>query len=486
MDNTYIKSISINLFNGIFNTTINFTNGLNIISGVNGTGKTQLLSLLKDNRGIVSVDGKTSTDLTIFAISPKRNTEKQAIDSIFQQVKTQNKTIQSFINNVKNFQIKDAGFENYPSFAELFIQEYELLMQDGVTGYDRAISLTVDKFNEVLHQVFPDYQIEASWISGQADASGRLSLKVRKYGLTPITIDQLSTGEREVFALLFSIFVSRDKEDVYLIDEPEVHLNWNLEEGLFNFLNWFSDKFGKQIIVVTHSRIIFRPEFYKKAQFLVWDDSKIICKKDISEQQKSSIAGEISSIINLINFQKPTFFVEDERHKTLVLGLANVLGKEIEVIVCGNKPNVKTMYEMLKGSNSNTVYFIVDSDNEKTKIIDDRFVCLGKYCIENYLLDPYILSKVFGTSEDEIKMKIVDCIKDLNHQHLLVYKKLAEQSSPFPFEILDTLDGSKITDKLAEKFSRNLNSIIEPYITTAHSEGMLDSIFGELTIKLKT
>lgn len=484
--NTYIKSVAVDLFNGIFNTVINFSNGLNIVSGVNGSGKTQLLKLIKDNKGTASEDKKNSADLAILAISPKRNTEKQTIDSIFQQVKTQDKTVQSFINNIKGWHIRDTGFENYPSFAELFIQEYNSLMQDGVTGYEKAIALTSNKFNEVLGQVFPDYQIEASWVSGQVDLAGRLDLRIKKYDSHPITIDQLSTGEREVFALLFCIFVSRDKEDVYLIDEPEIHLNWDLERGLFGFFEWFCNKFGKQIIVVTHSRIIFRPEFYGRTQFLVWENSKIICKKEISEKQKSSIAGEVSNIVNIMDSSKPIFFVEDNQHKLFVAELASVLGKDVEVIVCGNKTAVKAIFEMLKNSTSGKTYFLTDGDNESSKIVDERFIHLQKYCIENYLFDPYILSKIFSTDEANVKQKVIDCVKDLTHQNLIVYKKVAENLTPFPFEILDTLDCSKISEKLAQKFGQKTSEIVGPYIRTAHTEDRLDSIFGELTVKIKS
>lgn len=485
MPNTYIKSLPVNLFGGIFNTTITFTNGLNIISGVNGTGKTQVLTQLKNNSGIVSVDGANSASLAIFAISPKRNTERQAIDSIFQQVKTQNKTAQTFLNSVNAFQIRDSGFENYPSFAELFIQEYDLLMQDGTTGYDPAILATMTSFNEVLQQVFPDYQIEAKWSAGQTDSTGKLDLKVKKYAASPITIEQLSTGEREVFALLFSIFVSRNKENVYLIDEPEIHLNWDLEKGLFNFFNWFCEKFSKQIIVVTHSRIIFNQDFYSKTQFLLWENNKIVCKPEITTQQKSSIAGEISNIVNIIGFSKLTFFVEDEAHKMFVSNLAKILNKEIEIIVCRNKANVKTMFELLKGSRPENVYFLVDGDNERAGIVDASYIALQKYCIENYLLDSLLLSKIFSKTEEEIKTEIINYVKGLNEAKLLVFKKLADCVPSFPFEVLDALDGSKISNKFVTHFNKTLDEIVKLYITQASVDGKLDTIFGEITSKLK-
>ena len=483
--NTYIKSVPVNLFNGILNTVINFNNGLNIVSGINGTGKTQLLQLLKGNSGNTSDANKKSSELAIFAISPKRNTEKQAIDSIFQQVRTQNKTVQSFLTNISNFQIKDTGFETYPSFAELFIQEYESIMQDGVTGHAQAIATTITNFNEVLEQVFPDYKIEARWIIGQSETAGKLDIKIRKYSADPINIDLLSTGEREVFALLFCIFVSRDKEDVYLIDEPEIHLNWDLEKGLFQFFQWFCEKFKKQIIVVTHSRIIFKKEFYPKTQFLIWEAGKIVCRTEVTEKQKASIAGEISETINVIQFSKTTYFVEDLTQKLVVDTLATSLGKDIEVIICENKSNVKSLYNLLKNSQQANLYFLVDGDNEGCNIADTRFISLKKYCIENYIFDIALLGKSLNKTDEEVKSVIVESFKEINeNRHSLVYKKLAEVAPIFPLEVIDTFNGKDLLKIFSGKVNKDSNLIITDFISTAHTEGSIQTVFTELMIGL--
>ncbi|MFA6662372.1 MAG: AAA family ATPase [Bacilli bacterium] len=485
MNNIYIKSVPVNLFNGVFNTVINFNNGLNIISGINGTGKTQVLQLLKNNQGVSSDATKRTSELSIFAISPKRNTEKQAIDSIFQQVRTQGKSMQTFFTSINNYQMKDSGFESYPSFAELFIQEYESIMQDGVTGHSKAIEETSRKFNEVLDQVFKDYKIEAQWIAGQDGISGKLDIKIRKYSADPINIDQLSTGEREVFALLFCIFVSRDKEDIYLIDEPEIHLNWDLEKGLFYYFNWFCTKFEKQIIVVTHSRIIFKEEFYLKTQFLLWDDGKIICRPQISEEQKASIAGDMSETINTVKFDKKTFFVEDTMQKMFVEELANTLEKEVEVIICGSKDNVTSLYKLFQKTGVNNSYFLVDGDNEGCNISDDRYIKLKKYCIENYLLNPYLLSKVLNISEEDIKEKMLSCISELpRNKHLAILKKLVEIADPFPFDILDNVKGKDIIEKLVKKYEKTKEDLVKPYVELAQKEGKINDMFDEITSKM--
>ncbi len=476
----------VNMFNGIFNITVTFDNGLNIISGVNGTGKTQILRLLKENKGITSTAEKSSDQLSIFAISPKRNTEKEAIDSIFQQVRTQNKTIKTFFGQIKGFQIKDSGFENYPSFAELFIQEYDSLMQDGVTGHKLAIEKTSESFNEVLSKVFPEYKIKATWVLGETDLSGKLDLKISKYSTEPISIEYLSTGEREMFALLFAIFVSRHEEDIYLIDEPEIHLNWDLEKGLFQFFDWFGTKFEKQIIIVTHSRIIFKKEFYPRTQFLVWKNNQIISRSEITDKQKESIAGELSDSISISDFSKTTYFVEDETQKLIINFLAEKFNKTVSIVVCGNKSNVKSMYSLLLKEQSDLLYFLVDGDNEGNGIVDPNFISLGKYCIENYLLNISILSSLLSKTEDQIKIMLVDCLKKISsNKHFLVYKKLAENSSDFPLDVLDTYSGKDLLKCFASDLNKTVPELTKEILEKIALEDKLDGIFSEIIPGIK-
>src|SRR3989344_940090 len=210
MNNPYIRSIPVNLFSGIFNTTVHFNNGLNLISGVNGTGKTEVLKLLKTDQAIIEPgdSGKTKvSELGVFAISPKRNTEKKTIDAVAQEIRTQNKSTKTFEDAIRNLQIKDSGFENYSSFGELFIMAYDKIMADtGDPGYKVAIEKVQKDFNSVLEQVFPEYKIIAEWIPAETQKVGHLKLQIQKQSLDPIDHEYLSTGEREVLALLFNIY----------------------------------------------------------------------------------------------------------------------------------------------------------------------------------------------------------------------------------------------------------------------------------------
>ena len=82
-----------------------------------------------------------------------------------------------------------------------------------------------------------------------------------------LSIESLSLGEQEIMSLVINLYASRDANNVFLIDEPEIHLNWHLKEKLFQFLDWFCDEYEKQIIIATHSRVAFTSRFIDRTQF---------------------------------------------------------------------------------------------------------------------------------------------------------------------------------------------------------------------------
>jgi hypothetical protein len=71
-----------------------------------------------------------------------------------------------------------------------------------------------------------------------------------------ITFDYnvLSAGEKECFDLLLDIFLRKDvyNDTIYIIDEPELHLNTSIQRALIKALdNFIAD--SNQIIIATHS-----------------------------------------------------------------------------------------------------------------------------------------------------------------------------------------------------------------------------------------
>jgi predicted ATPase len=272
----HIKSTNVNII-GLLVASIEFRPGLNIISGENGTMKTRLLQTM---RGGTFTQAQQQDPIRIQAISPKRNSERRTVETIIQSIRTQNRKLGDFITER---QINDQGFDNYPSIGDLFYALYEDRCKDG--GNQKVkMAEVVDDLNDVIRGVFDHYSLTAEW----SETTGSPNLKVKKHHATTFPIESLSLGEQEVLSLITNLYASKDRYEVYLIDEPEVHLNWHLEERLFEFFLRFCERYDKQMIVATHSRAIFKPDILDRAQFLSWDEQgKIVIGKELRERSKN-------------------------------------------------------------------------------------------------------------------------------------------------------------------------------------------------------
>lgn len=480
--NPYITKLkSINLLNGMLTGEMDFKNGLNIISGENGTGKTKLLQLIKT--GTKEYANGTPDKLVIF--NPKRNAEKQNLEHFANKLRSQNLDSKKINDTLNQQNINDASFLSYPSFGELFIISYEAVMDagDGSVPKKTAIETIKNEFNLVLEKVFPAYKILAEW------KDGKLQFQIQKNGNNAFPVEGLSCGESEALSLIFNIYANRETQDIYLIDEPEIHLNWSLEEGLFNFLDWFCTEYNKQIIVATHSRMIFQDKFLEKTQFLVWKDSKIVIDNKISKAISDKIAGDSIKIISSLELHKQTFFVEDEAHEKVITELAKATDKDFGAIKLGNCSAVESFCRAAQKEKINNAFFLVDGDNQNPpkdlKDVSD-FIHLKKYCIQNYFLETSILSEISTSQIDEtqIKQKIKESIAELNSDSkILVFKKMAELTD-IPDEVMDTFDASKIMDNLASKLGlTNFETLTEKFIERAKEKDSLNTIFAEILTK---
>lgn len=478
--NLFVEKIIINLFGGVFDQEIHFTNGLNIISGENGTCKTRLLLTIKTDGDLATnTQGFTKANQTkVAAFSPKRNSQRKTVENALTEFRQQNRRIENTINDFMAKQMQDSNFENYPPFGELFAGYFEQL--DRVGGDRKKVVKKIEKeFNSVLSKLLSNYLLTTNWDPAQ----GSFSVIVRKNG-ADITLNDLSLGEQELMSLIFNLYISRNDADIFLIDEPEVHLNWSLELILFEFLDNFCKKYNKQIIVVTHSRVIFNKRFYPKTQFLVWDSGKIVCTKDIDDKAKSKLAGEAISLTQVVKITKKTFFVEDLTHKKVINKIAEVLAKDVEVIECDGKNNVKSLLKMVGlKSDYQLARFVIDSDNEGNPFpLDSKLVFLKKYCMECYLIDLTTLTTVLNDNQTSIKTKIHQIITARKAEILKTYKHLSFlvdrlQATDITDALLGNFDCSVIFLELLKQYSIDFDDFIDKYVKQVNTDRKLNSIF---------
>ena len=68
-----------------------------------------------------------------------------------------------------------------------------------------------------------------------------------------ISIDSLSTGEKELLSKVFFLYISDIKDSIILIDEPETSLHPSWQNRVVKIYKNFAKKNNNQIIIATHS-----------------------------------------------------------------------------------------------------------------------------------------------------------------------------------------------------------------------------------------
>lgn len=469
----YIEFADFNVQDGLLQGRMSFQPGLNIISGENGTLKTKALQTLKSGQATL-YDQKSPCRRQ--AISPKRNAQRRAFKQIYETSRQKNLKLEGVINE-RN--INDGAFEDYPALGDLFYVVYEDLCKDGGNQVDK-MQQAADDFNSVIQKVFPHYRLVAEWNSN----TGSPDIELTKNIKTKVPLEGLSLGEQEILSLTTNIYSSRNMYDVFLIDEPEVHLNWHLEEKLFEFFDDYCNEYGRQMIIVTHSRVIFNQRFFSKTQFLYWnDEGKISIGNDVTAEQRRRIAGDAIEIIRLGSFTKPTFFVEDNAHVLVVEELAAALGADVSATKCGSKSNVRSLYKHAKNDGDWTrSYFLEDGDNEGHPFPEDEhFIHLEKYCLEGYLLDFNVASSFLDYSEDQLKGMLLQAIlanRDKIFRKNKFFEFLIDHLSEENLtpENLSKLDVSEVIGDFLDASGSDFRSYVQAYIKCANDKGRLREV----------
>lgn len=481
----YIRSIGVNEFDGAFVQTVPFTEGLNIISGVNGTGKTTVLKNIKAGKD-TQAEGSVSA---ILAFSPKRNSEKKRTEEIIQFVRQQGRRSTTVLAEALNKAMHDHVFERYESLGDIFVYDFEERCRSGQVPQVQVMQALTNEYNSVIKGVFTDYQIQSGWNEKIGSSGGPEVKLITPYGV-PIDLNFMSCGESEVLALIFNIYFNRNSADVYLIDEPEVHLNWSLEKGLFTFLDTFAQENRKQIIVTTHSRIIFDARFSQKTQFFVFKNRKVLVQTTSPPEYLEEIAGETAAMIGVAAPTRKTFFVEDEVHRLMISELLKLHGSDAEVVIVKDASGmIQNLYKLIR-SNSEfnerwvNAYLVVDGDGKEPMYQEDsRFIHLQRFSAESYFFNIETMAKVFGISENDLREQILSLIKEnpegFRGQHFVLIERFLDRLIPgdVTIELMSSFDSSSLLRKLLRARRSSSEAFISAYIRQLHHDALLDKIF---------
>lgn len=445
-----VEKVTVNEFGGAISYTVTLKRGMNIISGENGTGKTRLLQAIKTGNGVTAFDSESFNNQRVFAINPKRNSERHELNQIVQQMRMNNKSYSNFSQEAVNKHFNAGGFDNYSSFGELFMYYFDKLDRDGGERIASMQSVVIE-FNSVIGSVFKEYEISSNW-----DASQGLPMPIIKKRGMEVPITGLSCGEAELFSLVLNLYTLRDQFDVFLIDEPETHLNWHLEKLLFKYLVDFTKDYDKQLVVATHSRVVVDPDFSESAQFLFWNENSVSVSTQLPKNQREKLVEDAYQTLKVGGFSNFTIFCEDESHRSYLDSLcASLEIDDLYTSRCGDSANVKSLYRrnLADGGWANSL-FLVDGDGQgQWKDAGKGFIKIERYCIENYAFNLSKASVAYGHDHAVLQKKIVELLKEkksklFNKSKSLEFLVDLIEPNHITQERIDQLDGSQIFPEL--------------------------------------
>lgn len=479
----HIQNVTVNLFGGLFSQELSFNNGFNIIAGTNGTGKTQLLMYTLAQRNSTNVKfSHAENKKDIAAFSPKRNAEKILIEQAHNIIRQDPNARISTINAIRNINIEDNNYQTIKPVSVYLASKAQDLVDTNtpiITAYEKVQK----EYESILQKIF-NYTLSFTW---NIETRKPNPFIIRKNG-QDLNPQQLSSGENALISLFFAIFDAKDEVPIYLIDEPEVHLNWQLEEKLFQSLNWFCETYKKQIIIVTHSRACFIDPFLSKTQFLVWEEGKIVSKPKPNEEIRSNLAGDLVKIISGITTENKLVHVEDEAQEAVLNALRTSVNKSLEIKKLNGCSEVKKYSEVFKNLGVDNAYFLIDGDNDEVLATDlstkyCNLIQLKKYCIENYFLDETVLASIDKRTDKSktIKSLLEEAIKKVNKPKFKSFKKLIENGIGLESDILDTIDASEFVKQyLVPSLNfTNRNDFFNEYLTYLKSNNLIETQFPE-------
>ena len=232
------------------------SSGLTIITGANNSGKSSIIECLKARGGSQSpsftVGARNSTidkvEIAYFVNGKKETlsslkkggseTKKDGIGSEFKVfVLPSRRAFNPFFG--RGLQTRD----QYLNQASLPAQRSSIM--DNFQYRLFNILENQEAFNQVLHKVL---KFKPKWSIDQSD-QGQYFLKFFN-GKNSHTSDGMGEGIVSIFAIVDSLYDSK-KDDVIVIDEPELSLHPALQKRVFALISEFSK--DRQIIISTHS-----------------------------------------------------------------------------------------------------------------------------------------------------------------------------------------------------------------------------------------
>ena len=263
-----------------------------------------------------------------------------------------------------------------------------------------------ETLKELFRRFFPGKEFQGV----TANDHGELEFAVGVKGSDKHDIDDLSSGEKEILFGYLRLRNNAQRQSIILLDEPELHLNPKLIQGLPQFYEkYVGADLENQIWTVTHSDAFLREAISSSGTkvFHMHEASRSQAgRNQIQEisgrrEEENAILELIGDIAGYRPGGKIVVFEGEgsEFDRKMTAKLFPDLDRRMNFVSGGNKATVRRLHKVLdeqSDSATRTTFSIVDRDDESHQDANEEN---GKYIwdvyhIENYLLDPGIILEV--------------------------------------------------------------------------------------------
>jgi len=217
---------------------------ITLIFGKNGSGKsTYLKTLNRVKRRIETQTKDFDFKYSTFYIIPERTGE----------FKIQNYNPDAIKQLDERFQVTEENF--LQNFNEYVLQQFNTLFSMLGHKYEKGFEfeLTSRKILDEVRNFFPNYKIDFD--------SNALTLNITENG-ERINPNMLSSGESQLISICIllltqiAIWKLKDEEGVILFDEPDLHLDPQMQERLALLISNLQQKYFVKFLIATHSIIL--------------------------------------------------------------------------------------------------------------------------------------------------------------------------------------------------------------------------------------
>jgi len=374
---------------------------------------------------------------------------------------------------------------------------------------------TSDSIINTLKELFDHFFPGKQFLGPQPTKDGRILFNVKtKRGVHDI--NEMSSGEKELLYGYLRLRNSAPKNSILLVDEPELHLNPRLIDGLLDFYyKHLSKSQNNQMIMVTHSDAILRQAVGKQHYGLYHMQLAGIERENSNQLRKVLADDEVERIvIDLVGdlaVYKPGSKVvvvegggDSEFDYRFVSDLFPEFATKVNLVSGGNKSRVRELYTLLekvkdKANLTFEIYSINDKDSgdfqpaeESNQYIWDR------YHIENYMLDEEIILEIAqdldikgakGWNKQTITNKLIECAEDT--KSLLIKSHVEKFCNDTIMNTINTSISPKskhIANDVHEAATRSFNkyqSLFESKLSPERLKEVEDEKKSQLNLDLK-